>query len=359
MADAPLHPRSPLARLFATPGQFDFFQAVRLLERLASADGGAALGGDQSPEREAVLCRIPPSLRFAEGPVARVVPGTEAGPPQLWATFAGLTGPDGILPHHYSALLLARQRVKDTTLRDWLDLFHHRILSLFMRAWEKNRWAAVVDRLQTETTTPGSPPSRVAPTDPTTTATFALAGFGTPKLRGRFGVPDDVAVFYAGFFSRQPRTATGLEQILEDYFEWPVAIEQLCGQWLYLDEENQAGLPTATTPGRNTCLGHDVVIGRRVWDVQGKLRIIIGPVDAAAFRSLLPVGSARAPLSDFVRLYLGLELDADVQVVLAPEAVPWASLDYDEVNGPRLGWNAWVRTHNFGQPVGDVHFRGD
>jgi type VI secretion system protein ImpH len=356
MASSPLHPRSPLARLFAAPGRFDFFQAVRLLERLSVADGGVALGGDTAPEQEAVHCRVPPSLRFAEGPVAKVTPSTNDQPPQLWATFGGLTGPDGILPQHYTALLLARQRDKDTTLRDWLDLFHHRILSLFMRAWEKNRWPAVVDRLQAEADPQRSRPGRVGQDDPSTAAGFAVAGFGTPKLRGRLGVPDDAAVFYAGFLSRQPRTATGLEQIIEDYFEWPVAIEQLCGQWLYLDEANKAGMPTETDPGRNTCLGRDVVIGRRVWDVQGKVRAVIGPVDTAAFRSLLPVGGARHPLSALVRLYLGLELDVEVQVVLAPDAVPWATLEYDEVNGPRLGWNAWVRTHNFGRPVGDVRF---
>jgi type VI secretion system protein ImpH len=345
-----------VARLLSAPGKFDFFQAVRLLERLALAEGSVALGGDISPEHEAASLRVPPSLRFAEGPVSKVVAGTDDEPPQVWATFGGLTGPDGILPQHYTSLLLARQRVKDNTLRDWLDLFHHRILSLFVRAWEKNRWPAVVDRLQAETGAKSHGTAKADWDDACTTASYSLSGFGTHKLRGRLGVPDEAAVFYAGFLSRQPRSASGLEQILGDYFSWPVAIQQLCGQWLYLDEENKAGMPTELQPGRNTCLGRDVVIGRRVWDVQGKVRIIIGPVDSRAFKSLLPVGDARHPLSSMVRLYLGLELDAEIQVVLAPEAVPWAALDYDELNGPRLGWNSWVRTHNFGKPVGDLRF---
>ncbi len=344
----PLHPRSPLGRLFATPGKFDFFQAVRLLERLAVTDWQAAVGGDTAPEQEAVHFRVLPALRFAEGPVAKAAPATDDSPPELTVTFGGLTGPDGILPQHYTALLLARQRLKDTTLRDWLDLFHHRLLSLLMRAWEKNRWAAVVDRRRVE----GKPGD-----DAITAAGFAIAGFGTPGLRDRIGLPDDAAVFYAGFLSRQPRPATGLEQILSEYFGWPVAVEQLCGQWLYLDAENKAEMPTATSPGKNMSLGRDVVIGRRVWDVQGKVRVVVGPVDGAAFRSLLPGGDAREPLSEWVRLYLGPEYDAEVQVVLAPDAVPWTSLEYDEMNGPKLGLNTWVRAHNFGRPVGDVRFQ--
>ncbi|MBN9121566.1 MAG: type VI secretion system baseplate subunit TssG [Planctomycetes bacterium] len=277
------HPRSPLASLFAAPGKFDFFQAVRLLERLAVTDGRAAVGGDTAPEREAVHFRVLPALRFPAGPVAKAA-RQEGTPPELTVTFGGLTGPDGILPQHYTALLLARSRLKDNTLRDWLDMFHHRLLS------------------------------------------------------------------------RQPRTATGLEQILGDFFGWPVSVEQYAGQWLYLDAENKAELPRENRAGLNCTLGRDVVIGRRVWDVQSNVRVAVGPVNAAAFRSLLPGGNARGPLCEMVRLYLGLEFDAEVQVVLEPDAVPWTALDYDERNGPRLGWNTWVRTHNFGTPVSDVKF---
>lgn len=341
------HPRSPLAALFSAPGKFDFFQAVRLLERLAVSSGRAAVGGDTAPEREAVSFRVLPALRFPAGPVSKGTAGGEESPPELVVTFGGLTGPDGILPQHYTSLLIARSRLKDNTLRDWLDLFHHRLLSLFTRAWEKNQWAAVVDRQRAE----GN-----ASEDRATGVAFAVAGFGTGGLRERLTLPGDVPVFYAGLLSRQPRTATGLEQILADFFDWPAAVEQYAGQWLYLDAENKAELPRENRPGLNCTLGRDVVIGRRVWDVQSNVRVAVGPVDGAAFRSLLPGGHARNPLCEMIRLYLGLEYDAEVKVVLEPDAVPWTALDYDERDGPRLGWNTWVRTHNFGAPVGDVKF---
>lgn len=339
-------PRSPVAALFAAPGRFDFFQAVRLLERLAVAEGRAAVGGDTAPEQEAVHFRALAALRFPAGPVAKATRDSDA-PPELVAAFGGLTGPDGILPPHYTALLIGRSRGKDNTLRDWLDLFHHRLLSLLTRAWEKNRWAAVVDRQRAE---------GAAREDAATRAAFAVAGFGTGGLRDRLKLPGDVPVFYAGLLSRQPRTATGLEQMLGDFFGWPVKVEQYAGQWLYLDAENKAVLPRDGRAGLNHTLGRDVVIGRRVWDVQSIVRVVVGPLDATAFRSLLPGGHARKPLCEMVRLYLGLEYDAEVQVVIEPDAVPVLALDYDERNGPRLGWNTWVRTHNFGQPVSDVRF---
>ena len=340
------HPKSPAAKLASEPARFDFFQAVRLLERLAAANGRPALGGDTAPEIEAAFLRVQPGLRFPPGSVAKFAE-SENGPPELSATFGGLIGPDGILPQHYTSLVLARQRAKDTTLRDWLDLFHHRVLSLLMRAWEKNRWPAARDRQRAE---------KRDGDDACTAAGFAVAGFGTAGLRGRAGVPDDAVVYYAGLLGRRPRTATGLEQILSEYFGWPVTVEQLAGQWLYLDDPNKAVLPGETSPGLNTSLGRDVVIGRRVWDVQGKVRIVVGPIDAEAFYSLLPGGDARKPLSELVRLYLGMELDAEVRLVLLPDEVPCSALDYDEERGPRLGRNAWLRSYNFGKPVSDPHF---
>src|SRR4051812_22576717 len=112
MDDPLYHHRSPAGRLAAEPGRFDFYQAVRVLERLA-AGGGFAVGGDVAPEREAVFIRVQPGLRFPAGPVSKVVTPDDDGPPEMWVTFGGLTGPDGILPQHYTALLLARGRLRD------------------------------------------------------------------------------------------------------------------------------------------------------------------------------------------------------------------------------------------------------
>ena len=226
------HPRSPLAALFAAPGKFDFFQAVRLLERLASTDGRAAVGGDTAPESEAVHFRVLPALRFPSGPVSKASADGNM-PPELVVTFGGLTGPDGILPQHYTALLIARSRLKDNTLRDWLDLFHHRQLSLLTRAWEKNRWAAVVDRKRAEGDTRE---------DAATRAGFAIAGFGTGGLRDRAEAARRCTGLLRGACCRaSPRTATGLEQILGEFFGWPVGVEQYAGQWLYLDAGEQGG----------------------------------------------------------------------------------------------------------------------
>ena len=85
--------------------------------------------------------------------------------PAMTVTFLGLTGPSGVLPRHYTELLLrldkdAKGAGKDA-LRDWLDLFNHRFISLFYRAWEKYRFYIPL-RSGAGTPRPSPTPSRMA-----------------------------------------------------------------------------------------------------------------------------------------------------------------------------------------------------
>jgi type VI secretion system protein ImpH len=190
-----------------------------------------------------------------------------------------------------------------------------------------------------------------------TVAVRAVAGVGTAGLRGRAAFPDDVFLEFAALFAARPPTAAGLERVLRGHFGWPVTVEEFVGQWLYLDAENRTVLPTADAPtGRNTQLGRDAVVGRRVWDVRNKVRIRLGPLDFPAFQSLQPGGAARAAMADLARAYVGAEFDLEVNPLLGADAVPPLALDPDEIGGPRLGRTAWVASHGFAGPVADARY---
>jgi type VI secretion system protein ImpH len=342
--------------LFAGPERFDFFQAVRLLKRVVRQGGRGPcepVGQDGAPDRELVRFRALPSLGFPASAVAgiRRAPAGGAGeaPPEMLVTFLGLTGPSGVLPQHYTTLLLRRLRDKDFALRDFLDLFNHRLVSLFYRAWEKYRLPFAHERFRLD---PGG-----RDVDLATWAVYCLAGVGTAGLRGRLEVPDEAFLFYAGHFAHQPRSAASLEALLADYFGMPLEVRPLEGQWLHLEPADRALLPGPRCPGgRNNRPGLDLVIGDRVWDVQSKFRLRVGPLSFAQFRRLMPNGDGLRPLCQLTRAYVGPEFDFDVQVVLRPAEVPWCRLGADADPGPYLGWNTWLRSEEPGHEVDDAIF---
>src|SRR5262249_12446260 len=127
----------PLEReLFEEPYRFDFFQAVRLLGRLQPDRARVGHGGH--PGREVARFRARQSLAFPPSSVHELErPKDPDGPPEMTVAFLGLTGPSGVLPRVYTELLMERRRAGDRTPTAFFDVFNHRAISLFYRAWEK------------------------------------------------------------------------------------------------------------------------------------------------------------------------------------------------------------------------------
>jgi type VI secretion system protein ImpH len=153
-----------------------------------------------------------------------------------------------------------------------------------------------------------------------------------------------------------------LQAILRDYFQLEVSVRQFQGQWLSLDAAHQSRLEEDRG---NNQLGISAVAGEEVWDVQSKFRIRVGPVAYAQFIRLLPDPGRIAErnlfflLSHLARLYVGPELDFDVQVVLLEAEVPECQLSGDGTVGPLLGWNTWVRSLPLGCDADDAVFEGE
>jgi len=269
----------------------------------------------------------------------------------MTVAFLGLTGPSGVLPQHYTSLLIERCHVKhkDFALRDYFDIFHHRMVSLFYRAWEKYHFQFAYERVQLE---------KPSEDDDFTFSLYSLVGLGTAGLRRRMAFDDEAVLYYGGYFAHFPRSAISLECLLNDYWLIPVQVQQFRGQWLYLSEDEQTALASAARPrGLNCALGVNALVGTRVWNVQSMFRIRIGPVNYRDFREFMPVGRRLLPLCQMARLYAGMEFDFDVQVVLKKEEVPWCQLPADPAEAPRLGWNSWVRSGPMPRDADEAVFR--
>jgi type VI secretion system protein ImpH len=321
---------APLSNvLFEEPYRFDFFQAVRLLEKIYPAR--APVGGDVAPAREVVRFRTRPSLQFPASQIHEFMSRGDADggpPPEMMVAFMGVVGALGVLPAHYTELVAERARYKDTALWEFLDLFTHRLISLFYRAWEKHHFAIAYER---------------GGLDRFTEYLFDIVGMGTRGLRGRLNLPDEGLLLYGGLISQRPHSASAVAAILGDYFDAPARLEQFAGQWLALDAESVTRLGAA-----NSELGVSTIAGSRIWDAQSKYRVRFGPLPLERFMSLIPSGANFRPASELAHFLTGEELDFDIQLVLRAEEVPACKLSAREDDkSPRLGWSSWLKTQPF------------
>src|SRR5688572_12230345 len=99
--------------LYAEPWAFDFFQAVRLLERLRTR--AYEVGEAPAPSHEPVVFRSSPGLDFPASEIGGLKPGD---PPEMVVNFFGLAGAQGPLPLPDTERILERSWYKDTAMRD-------------------------------------------------------------------------------------------------------------------------------------------------------------------------------------------------------------------------------------------------
>jgi type VI secretion system protein ImpH len=328
--------------LFDRGFEFDFFQAVRLLRRLYPTRkpvGGAARPSDETVRFGAWL-----SLAFPASSIDFIDRPTDPGQPtRMTVTFLALTGIQGILPVFYTERLLAQKTSEESALADFLDLFNHRLVSLFYRAWEKHRFPVLYESAAIEG------PSA----DLFTQSLFDLVGLGTNGLRGRMPVLDESLLRYAGLIAQRPHSASAVRSILRDFFGTRVEIDQCLGSWYELDEYDRAFL--SPNLERNQ-LGVGAFIGDKVWDQQSRFRIRLGPIDFQRFQDFLPERSGISRMVALTRYLLGQALAFDVQLILRASEVPDARLTDAGPEAPRLGWSSWLKNSTFAQDAADAVF---
>jgi len=300
------------------PEDFELFAALRLLER-AFADK-PRLGRTGRASDDPVRLGHTPSLAFAPRSIAAFRPGDGTHPPKLDALVLGLFGPNGPLPLHLTEYALDRRiNSRDPTLTAFADIFHHRILSLFYRAWADAEPTVHADR----------------PDDDRFGFYIgALVGLAHARAGGD-PVADTSARFHGGRMLSPSRNPEGLRCLLETAFRQPVHVIEFVAQWLPLPDSAYLRLGRTREVAE---LGRTCVMGAQVRGGQQGFRLRIGPLDQAAFRDLLPGGNTLGQLSALVRSYVGDALAWDVQLVLRAEQVPAIRLGM----GGRMGLDTWM-----------------
>jgi len=323
MAQKPLN-----QELSDEPYRFDFFQAVRLFEKVYPEK--QTVGREALPNREVLRFRSHISLGFPPSEIHETRESTDdlTGEQrvEMLVCFMGMVGVSGVLPTHYTELVLDRIRHRDTAMWAFLDIFTHRSVSMFYRAWAKYRFPVGYER--------GN--------DDFTNYLFDFVGLGSDGLRGRMSLADESLLPYAGLIAQKPHSTNALENILTDYFGAKAKIGQFFGQWLALESADYTRLGK-----KNSSLGISAIAGTRIWDQQSKFRVRMGPLTFMQFQAFLPNGSAHEPLVSVTRFMAGTEFDFDIQLVLKSKQVPGAVLTTRAVRRPMLGWTSYLKTKPF------------
>lgn len=327
--------RRPLERrLYDEPYRFEFFQAVRLLERFSR--GRPPVGRYSHPKNEVVRFGVENTLIFPASQIQSLAL-REDGPPLMRLNFFGMTGPQGVLPLYYTQLVSERTRARDFALREFLDIFNHRAISLFYRAWEKYRFTIEYER---------------GGRDRFSHHLLDFVGLGTAGLQDRQQVADQSLMYYAGLLHQKPRSAAALRQLLEDYFEVPVQVEQFAGAWRRLTTEMQCCLEREPSDSERVAIG--AVVGDEIWDEQSRVRITLGPLVLEQYLDFLPTGAAYEPLRALTRFFSGNEFDFEVKLVLRRQEVPPCELGREDAEAPLLGWVSWAKSAPLHRDPGDA-----
>jgi type VI secretion system protein ImpH len=308
-----------LEALAREPGAFDFHVALRRIE--ATFCRAPRLGEALRPSEEPVRIGQAPSLSFEPTAVTDFSAGEGGSAPfRLFVEFLGMWGPQGPLPLHLTEYARDRARqAGDRTLASFMDVFHHRMLLLFHRAWARTQPAAMLDRPDVD---------RFA------AYVGSIIGLGFSGTRNRDAFPDRAKLFYAGQLASSARNAEGLRQVVSDYFGLPTKIEEFVGDWLTLSRDSRwhLGAPDSSQLGRTT------IAGARVWSYSDRFRIVLGPLTRSDFDRLLPGSEGMAELTALVRLYTNDEWGWDVRLTLGPTEVEAMRL----AGATRLGWTSRI-----------------
>lgn len=306
----------------ADPSAFDFFALMRRIDCLRRHQ--PRTGEAQRPRQEALRLGQAPELDFAPAPLHALLRQEGHAAPRLLVRFFGLLGPMGPMPLHFTEVVREQLRNEgDPTLARFLDLFHHRLLSLFYRAWAQAQPVVHLDR-----------------PDQDRFRAWVAALAGAPASSG--ALPPEAAAYQGGWLTARSRHPEMLCKVVAQYFGVPARVEEHVGQWLSIDRHDRTRLSFARNrPERaavpQAALGRSANAGARVWDRQYRFRLHLGPLTHAQLLDFLPGGEAWPRLLHWVRLLAGRELQWELELALAARHEPAPVLGRVAGSSPRLG----------------------
>lgn len=294
--------KTALTRFLSEPWRFDIWQACAIL--------AAAPNTADKTNNTRMDWGVPAASDFPTGPVSGVAL-REGEPPRLHVNLPGIAGLDGPLPPWIADMVRERSRAGDTAFQDFLDLFHNRMLKL----WHSTA-TDLCPELRADCSAAEHPFALLLD------AISGLSGTGDRQrnmpmpgpISGTGSVPAELFRSHAALWGMGPRSAAGLEKLIQAAFGIQARVEPFRGAWAHLPHENLTRLGEQARG--NATLGESALLGHKIFDASAGITLHLGPLTEVQYRSFVPppAGKRRADLLALVRWYLG---EVECEIVLS------------------------------------------
>jgi type VI secretion system protein ImpH len=317
------------AQFFSQPYEFDFHQAIRILEWLKP--GCTPIGEGSHPKHEAVVFRSRVTLSAPSSDIYSLKRYYKyPDRPIMTVNFLGLGGIQGPLPTPYTETLIERLRQNDTAMSDFLDIFNHRLISFWHRV--RKKIVIGIAQIAPEETSVGK-------------CLFNLIGIDASINQESWPIPLRSLLKYTPLFWQRPHSLAGLITLLKGYFPYNITIKPFQGGWSRALPQDLSRLGTTGPYNR---LGHDLILGCKSWHETQGILIHFHNLDWPDYNNFLEDQQGYKALRFLCGLYCEPTLKVHFQITINRKSIPPAYLGH----GPRLGTTSFI-TRGFGS--GFIH----
>lgn len=313
--------------LQANPKNFELYRVIDFLERLSDVHQGIkkpSLGQSNDPEREVISIKSNLTLAVPTSEVEQI--DFDNTKPTIYVNFLNLAGRQGPLPTPYIENLIDKARHHDTGFRDFLDIFNHRLASLWY--YFRKKYMIGLDQISPENFSLSK-------------CLESFAGIPSKNIIGT--APLDITHIRPAvrLLWNKTRSKVGLKSLLESILGTKVFIDEYQGNWLQAPPSELSYI--GHYKGQFQQLGHNMILGSRQWKQAYSITVHIGPISWKKFCQFWPlvtgINNHALNMLEIIQFYVGLYKSFKVITYVENKDVKFMQLDRQHP----LGRNSWLR----------------
>jgi len=258
----------------------------------------------------------------------------------VYTTIFSLAGPLGVLPLIIREELLKRQKEKDNSLTDFIDIFNSRAID-FLIAIQNKKNLGISSRNDSKINSLNF-------------ILQSIVGFNDYGEKENSKVGISFYVYFGGYFSGRVRNKENLQQILSFYLGVIVQIEMFCQGWENIEQKFQGKLSNDKNFG--STLGENMILGKRIRMYQRQCRITIGPLDESKFQEFLPKGVWLSRIKEIVKVYWNNSVSVELKLIRKADSISSTFLGKKSYL-KRLARDSWLLSCNLTKNRDDCHFK--